>query len=354
MTLLYVQGFEGFSITGDRTDLDVEYDFDDSVDTTEAGLVAGRTGGIAGFITNNANVSTMFLLPVAGLSSEDDWIMGIAFRTVFNYFRGVSIAPPLIQFIDPNNAVMLSVLPRVGTFRVQNGSNTVLGTADVSITTYVWHYLEVKVNLNSTTGSVVLRLNNEEILNVTGVNTVGSSAFTRPGMIGFGNSGDSVKTEVDDIYICDDQGSSHNDFLGDGAVRRLNPNAVGDFSQFTNSGGGDNYQDVDETDPDGDTTYVESRVAGQKDTYNFQDITDDPASISSVTVKSFVKKTDAGARTFVHVARSSSTELDSAVIYPSAVTYRYMASQFPTDPATSAAWTKAGLNAAQFGFKVDT
>ena len=102
---------------------------------------------------------------------------------------------------------------------------------------------------------------------------------------------------------------------------------------------------------DNDSTYVQSTTAGHKDTYAFGNSSAAPASIAAVSVKSWIRKTDAGSRTFAHVARSVATESTSATLYPS-VDYRYMESIFATDPNTSAAWGIAAVNAAEFGYTV--
>lgn len=356
MALLYLQGFEGFDSVGDRTDLDVEFDFNDSVGTTEAGITSGRTGGKAAFSTESSSTDTAELrLPVAGLSSEDTWIVGHAFFVRYNYFRRFTASPVLINFRDALDNVLINVYAQGGTIHVANGSGTLLGTANLSITTNVWHYLEVKVTFHASAGSVVLRLNEEEVLTLSTVNTVGSSSFTRPAQIGFGFSGDAVRGEVDDIYICDDTGSANNDFLGDIAVRRYNASGNGSNSDFVGSDGNstDNYALVDESDPN-TSDYVESSTPTNLDTYAFENIADNPAAIPGVAVKSYAQKTDAGSRTFVHFSMVGASTSVSPTIYPSAVTYRFLGSVFETQPSSSSAWTKTAFNSAEFGFRVES
>jgi hypothetical protein len=358
MTLLYVQGFEGFSSTGDRTDLDVEFDFFNTQDDSEAGITtSGRVTGQAAFTKNgNVDASPMYL-PVAGLSSEDDWIVGFAFKTTYNYYRPLTgnNNVPLIQFVDAANVAMATIVVTAGTLHARAGDvgGTVLGYANVSLTTYVWHYIECKINFHATTGSVALRVNDESVMTLTGQDTVGSSAFTSPAQIRMGNAGNDVRTEIDDIYICDDAGALHNDFLGDRGVRRLSPTGAGTTTDFSNVVGPANFEDVDDASPDGDATYVYSSTATNKDTYAFGNLASTPAAIEGVSVKSYVKKSDAGSRNFVHVVRQNAVELDSSVLYPSAGTYRYMQTIYPQNPDGPVTWTEATLNAAEFGFKVN-
>lgn len=364
MSLLWIEGFEGFTTAGNRTAMDSTYNFSDQIGTADAGITAGRIGGQAAFIDETTTASDFntygVRIPVSGLSSQDDWIVGFAFKSGHEWFSvgNVNSRPNLIQFLDSESNPILSIYPAAGTLNVRRGQSsdsggTKLGFADALITTNIWNYFEVKVKFHASLGGLVqIRMNEEEIFNVSGVTTASTvSGDLRPSMIIIGGSGNGARIEVDDLYICDDQGAIHNDFLGDNVIARLNPNGVGNSSQFTVLTGPSNYQDVDEDDPDSDTSYVQSKTVGQKDTYAFQDITSDPVTIECVATKSFVKKTDGGSRTFVHVARSGGVEGDSATLYPGG-TYRFMQSIFPLDPNTSAAWTKAGVNAAEYGFKI--
>ena len=356
MTLLYIDGFEGYAIGDDRFDLDVDYDFDELIGQTEAGIIAGRTTGKALFIDDGNNAITPLLVPVAGLSSQDDWIVAFAIYTDHPEFDLLTGDQQVwLQFLDSEGAGMLSIYPAAGVLNVRSGSTsgTKLGFTNTRLTTKVWHFFECKVNFHATTGSVAIRIDEEQVLALTNVNTVGSTTDNRPSMLRVASSGNGLQTRVDDFYILDDQGSQHNNFLGDLAVTRLNPTGAGNSTQFSVTGVASNWDAVNEDGPDGDTTYVQSNTSGQKDTYTFSDISGTPAAIEAVAVKSYCKKTDGGSRTFVHVARSSGVEGESATIYPSAISYRRLQSVFPQDPNTSAAWAAAGVNAAEFGFRIN-
>ena len=376
MTLLYTQGFEGFCDVaaipgaGDITLLQGSFNYPDDTLTAEVGLIAGRNGnGIAGFFADATSLGAGFwghLIPVAGLSSQDDWVVGLAFYNAHPWYETSGTArSPIIQFIDSDAEVMLSVYPAAGTLNVRAGAvntGTKLGFADAILPSRVWYYIECKVNFHASTGSVVLRVNEEEVLNVTGVNTTPTTSLdARPSMISIGGGSRSQQFQVDDVYILDDQGSVNNDFLGDIRIERLNPvtpsgNSSGFVGQDADST--DNFEMVDDAAPDDDgTTYVESKTVTPtpaKDTYNFANSSITAASVAAVSVKSLVRKTDAGSRNFVHVARQTG-ETDSAIVYPG-VDYRYMESIFEQDPndgVTPIAWTTTTVNSAEFGYKVN-
>jgi len=447
MTLLYTQGFEGYDVGGGITALQKDFMHNINTAGAEAGLIAGRNGyGIAAFAADNQNSFTGLwghYIPTAGLSSEDDWIVGLAFYSNNSEFinSGGSRAP-VIQFADSDGLAILTVYVASGTLNVRIGnsltSGTKLGFANVLMTTKVWHYIECKVKFDTAAGgSVVLHVDEEEVMNVSSVVT--STSDIRPSMICVGGGTQNNNFRVDDIYICDDLGTVNNTFLGDVRIEKLTPTSNGTTSDFVGSDADstDNYLLVDDvitvtgtatgggtstlvdtalteaddfwngkllklhdisTDEDfevtvtafvassdtitftpalsnavvsgdtyslgylgsdDDTTYVESKVAGIKDTYAFTNsATTTPAEIVAVSVKSNVRKSDAGSRTFVHVAKNGTTtnELDSASLYPS-VTYRYMESIFELDPndgVTPITWTRTEVDAAEFGYKVAT
>lgn len=364
MTLLYVEGFEGFDSSGNRTALDPNYDFSTGTGTGEAGLFTpGRLSGRAAFNESTTTAQEYMSLPVGGLSSEDDWIVGMAFKvngTEFSQHGGSDFRPAIISFHDSDGDEQFRIYARSGTLNARVGqSGTLFGTADLSINAKVWYFLEVKVNFHASTGSIVARIHEQEVLNLTNINTASTtSGQTRPYEIRFANE-NGARLEIDDIYICDDvdatgtQGAAYNDFLGDNIVVRLTPNANGTTNDFTGSDADstDNYLLVDDDPPDGDTTYVQSATVGQKDLYGFEALSLTPAQIEAVVLKSYAKKTDGGSRTFVHVARSSASETDSDAIAPS-TDYQFHQSIFTLDPNTSARWLKAGVDAMEGGVKV--
>jgi len=368
MTLLYTQGFEGYLIGDDRTALDKDFNYPSGILTTEAGLIAGRNGnGVAAFYIDNSTSSNgVFghMIPTAGLSSQDDWIVGFAFYNDYNFFYDDGSRSPIIQFIDSDGDPILSVYMAAGTINVKSKDiffGTKLGFADVSMTTRVWYFIECKVNFHPTTGSVVIRVNEEQVLNLTGLNTTPSANLdARPSTIALGGGHDNQKFIIDDVYICDDQESVNNDFLGDVRIERLNPVGAGsagaNTSPFTPLAG-TNWASVADAGTSGitddDASYVESSTVGDKDTYDFANSAITPANVVAVSVKSSVRKTDAGSRTFVHVAGNTvtPTEVDSATLYPS-VTYHYMESIFETDPVSGVAWLMSEVSSAEFGLKV--
>jgi hypothetical protein len=366
MTLLYTQGFEGFpSTTEDRSDFDIEFNFHDTVDTSEAGITTGRSGGntLAGWFTNGSATNTGSpLLPASGYSQEDTWIVGFGYYQNNGFLYGADGDASVLHFTNPAGIIMLTVILQSGTLRVNTGDEgdaTVIAYADFNFLARVWYFIEVKVKFSATVGTVQVRVNEEEVITETDGNkntSNGATTYLYPSVIRIGQTGDAAACYVDDIYIADDVANGVDDFLGDVALEVLDPNANGTTSDFVGSDAdsANNYLLVDDPDVDGDSTYVESNTATEKDTYNVGPLSGTPAAIPAVSVKSYCKKSDGGSRTFKHISRSGGSEETSAVLYPSTGTYRHMQSHFTEDinGGSPQAWTAAAVNSAEFGFTV--
>ncbi len=138
--------------------------------------------------------------------------------------------------------------------------------------TYNWKFIEVKVVIHSSSGSIVVKINGNEYLNIPTANT-SASGNNYGNAIKFGTVyiSDWVNgCYMDNVYICDGSGSINNNFLGDGVVKTLVPNEEGTYSQFTPSSGS-NFSCVNDL-PTNNTNYVESYTVNHKDSYRYQDL----------------------------------------------------------------------------------
>ena len=123
-------------------------------------------------------------------------------------------------------------------------------------------------------------------------------------------------------------------------------------ADFTPSAGSAHYSLVAEApDDDGDASYVESGTVGHKDLYGYQDLTGTPAAIMAVQLATVARKDDAGSRSLRAVLKSGATTANGATRVLG-TSYALYDDRFEVDPATGAAWTKAGVDALQAGVEV--
>jgi len=153
----------------------------------------------------------------------------------------------------------------------------------------------------------------------------------------------------DDIYFQNQSGSVNNDFLGDSRIITLKPNGAGASTQWTPSANS-NYQNVDDTTSDGDSTYNYSGTVGQIDTFAMEDISGS-GTIKGIAINLVARKDDASARQVSPITRVGSTNYEGSA-HTMAATYVMYQSIRETNPATASAWLVSEVNAAEIGYKM--
>jgi hypothetical protein len=210
------------------------------------------------------------------------------------------------------------------------------------------------VTIDDSTGVVVVKVNEVTDIKLSSQDTRnGGNASVnriRPQTVGW-QSGTALY--FDDLVVITTSGGTATDFIGDVRVESIFPNGNGNSSQLVGSDGNstDNYLLVDETAPNDDTDYVESSTVGDKDTYAYSNVTPTTGTVHGVQLLPYAKKTDAGTRSIVSVARHSGTEEDSSAKTLNS-TYAYLPDVRETKPG-GGAWSISDVNAAEFGVKVN-
>lgn len=237
-----------------------------------------------------------------------------------------------------------------GALALYRGTTTqVAVTAGGLIPLNTWVYIEFSTTISDTVGVAKVRLNGTEVLSFTGDTRNGGTNQTID-MVGLYYNG-AGSWRFDDYYISDDTGPAPwNDFLGDVRVVTLSPNGPGNSTGLTPSVA-PNWGCVDEQ-PYSATDYVSSSVAGTKDTYACADLPAGALTVYGVQVNTIAKKSDAGARSLKNVVRVSGTDYSDAVAQVMATTDSSYRTMRAVNPATSAAWTPAVVNAMEIGVEV--
>lgn len=102
-----------------------------------------------------------------------------------------------------------------------------------------------------------------------------------------------------------------------------------------------------------DYSYNVSGTLNQKDLYTFPALTATPTAIHCVSVKGMLARSDSGlrgARFYVKSGVTVSYGTSGDIIPP--ITWGMEGSNWFNDPATSAAWATAAVNAAKFGYEI--
>ena len=359
MSLKFFDGFETYDLNASvYPDYDINdvWMLDDESDMSGSTLTIASSDRISGgqllnivhgSASNDLTTTRTIQLPIREfLADGDTIIVGAAIRCP-DGLNGAAEYTHLFDF-DSNCTLRLRGNGDLRLDRVTLTTSTNVAVATGAIPDTDWHYIEAKITFHNSTGTYDIRVDGVSVMSGTG--NTSETASTTANRLVLGHV-QNKRLQYDDFYICDDSGSTNNNFLSEVFVQKVRPNAVGDSSQLTPTSG-DNYTNVDEDTWDSDTTYVESRTTSEKDLYNYENLDSGVVgTIFGVIAKPVLKKTDGGARTYRLLAKSGATESNSGTRYPN-VSYVRQGYIWETDPDTSAQWTVSGFNAAQFGIQV--
>lgn len=252
-----------------------------------------------------------------------------------------------------------------GTFGVSMWHSSLIfqGLAPTGILKHnTWHHIAVASYAHNSAGTLKFWLDGALMINLSGIDNISTITDITPVnsfLLGTPNPSTVRDFEVADIIIWDDydHGRGPTDLTTfDGTPLTIEtkfPTGSGSYSGWTSSSGGSNYTDVDETDLSS-TDYVYGSSAGTADSYTFENLSTNVATILGVAVTASARR--AGyvrtALDGICVSSASSAEASSPDV-PERSTggvYRSCQSFFGQDPATSTAWTTSGFDAAEFGF----
>ncbi len=264
----------------------------------------------------------------------------------FAYKHGGSGGGTLIHFVSGTTTQTSLYLNWNGLLEARRGtsSSNVLGLATEPLRVGAWNYIDVKVVLHDSTGSFQARLNGQDIINVSNVDTKVST-----GTVVY----DGVKIEAfergawDDIYIYDDTGGTPS-LQGSRVIENLLPTSD-DTSQWTPSTGPDHYALINDSTIN-DTTYISHDTTNEVDDWNYANITEIDGGILGLSQWTRATTNDGGVRTVNSLCESNSIEDLESVAHNEGFETLYRI--IDEDPNTSTAWTVGGVNAATFGVEV--
>ena len=346
MTLLHIDGFEGYG----KEDVGSFWESGSYINTYGYIDQVGRRGGYCAYAPSRVRDAS-FSLNWNNTNKIDDQVMVVGCavkikdasnsRTIINIYENDSVANVVI---DPNSIIRVNYQP---------GGTSALLYASPFITWDTWYYLELKARKHPTEGFVQFRINEELVLDATGLDTVGyTSSGTQIAGVRFEAT---IYTTwwLDDIYILDTTGSKNNDFLGDIRVDSIHPNGAGNYTQLTPSAGS-NYQCVDETNMD-DTDYVEGANAGEIDSYTYGSVpTDiDDAAIFGIQLRNqAIRTAESDNIKMKGLLRTGSTDYKESTAQSLADIVKSKVVIWEDDPSDSNSWTQAKINACEFGVEV--
>lgn len=279
---------------------------------------------------------------------------------IVNYAMRVGVLQPssltsMFRLLDSGTVQTELRFGPLGQIAVFTNGSQVAVSANGLISLSVWNHIEWKVTISASTGAgqCVVRLNNVEIINVTGISTKTSSNASANSV----SIGRLVSTQndfrYDDFTLMDSSGSGNNDLIGDVRIETLYPSGAGAHTVFTPNGAGTNWGCVNENPADDDTTFVSSNNVGDIDTYAFTNPVGTPTTVFAIQANMRARKDNAGTRTFGRVIRISGTDYVGSG-FSLSTDYALYREIIELNPNTAVAWTASDITALEAGAKVLT
>lgn len=311
--------------------------------------------------TGGAYAVRSFVLPAA---KTDLWLRVRLYANFAGADAGIVGAHRVLRLLDAGGTLAAQLVfdASTGLLRAFRGGGalgtnvvggTLLGTASVAVAPATWTLLEVHyVPTTGATGTLEVWLNGAQVLNATGVQTSAGLANVASATLGVERnttSAGSAGTYVayDDLGANDTTGTLNAGRCGDYRIGWFPANGAGAASGWTPTAGA-NYTTVDDTGDlsAGTADYVAAAAAALVDDYAVADLPAGVTAVPVVVALAYATNPDGGVGQLKVGLISGATTSAGAAQSPGA-TYAYVRTQFETDPATSAAWTVAGVNAAK-------
>jgi hypothetical protein len=285
-------------------------------------------------------------LKVTDVSANANHISGGLDHAIFSVYSG-------------NTGMFGILLNQDGTFSAKNDGTfgaTLVADSIEGITDNVWSYIEFgwKLAKSPAVGYIKIRRNGTLIMDYAGevwpsmypfaeplphwtsIRVMGANSIPTP----------LLEMRMCDVYLTDTVGAIHNDFLGDVVAAYILPDGVGSYAQWTPVGAANNWQCQDEVPPNDETDYVSVTTVNQRDSYNFQNLLGEPIGMQ---ISADMRTEVAGGAAFKPTARIGGADYEFQQFGIGDTAYALYLQPLDTDPNTGLEWTKAVVDASEFG-----
>ncbi len=318
-----------------------------------AGLTSGTTRFGVGRSVVPSNTGNIF---VKTTGSNDPEVV-VNFAWFYNAALGAASSMCGVVLGDGATAQCSIRMSGDGSLVLTTGglAGSPLATYTGAFVASTWVHFQVRIIVNSSTGSIRVRTNGatSDSFSASPLNTRGGTSNNYTNQISIaGGVQANNNTIIDDFYAFNTTGTIPNDWQGD--VRAVQSMVASDpvsplFSKFPNSG--TSFSKINQLQEDGDTTYIYDSVVNDEDDFGITALGSTPATIVAVQAKMFVKKSDSGSRSGDLIMTSNGTTANFGSTALS-TTYGYLNLPEGTDPHTGLAWTQPAVDALLVGPKV--
>lgn len=280
-------------------------------------------------------------------------VVGTGFMTEAMALSGIQV---IIGLTDYGTYQLTLCLGSDGSLQMWRGNRaTWLVSSDPGVIHEdVYYYIEFKVFISDGAGTVEVRVNEDVVINASGLDTdqTSNGRVTTVELGGGATSGGWRYFRYDDFYTCDSSGAQCNDFLGDIHNYLLMPEGAGAHADWTPLVGA-NWQEVDDNPPDDDTTYNASNTPADRDSFEMEDMPGGwVGTIHAVGVAVNSRRDDGASHELEPSVRSGGADYDGDAESISDVYSFYNLHAWELDPNTAAGWLVAGIDAMECGYEL--
>lgn len=380
MALRWIEGFEGTRISALY-----QRKYPDFTSTVVAAAPTGWQDRGNAIQCNGSGGGFDVTTPQLVASVENTWILGWAW--MFSDASGLSGSQTTFPSVELHDGTGQQIQVEMLAYNESKGGGTywkiqirrgttVLGTSTAIFNSDIWYYIEVKITVHPTTGSFETRWwrRNDTSATVdagasdagpvnTAHQTTAGADRVRIALNSAPLTGASDPVLMDDLYVCDDTGSTNNDYLGKQVIEVITPNANGNSLEWTLAGTASDLTDAWGEDGAtqstlGDDKRVTSDVTDQKELAAYTNL----SQIRLVTVRGLLLHTQhkmdtSGSRNFAPLLRKTTGSPANTLgteVTVSGTNVTGSSEVFEEDPNTSAPWTITDINAAEFGVQTRT
>jgi hypothetical protein len=341
MGLIYADGFEGYATAQDWVD-NKELSLETTTGTLPT-LTTGRKGGQT--LTRNANSRQ-----VALRYRNPNFIGPTAYIGFAVRIRDTGNVGKIVELLSETGVNALTI-------NIENSAIAVSrdNSENVAVTPYlkqnVWYHIGIDFFLDNSTGTVDLYLDGGLVDSFAG-DTIRTSASADIEGVTFVNTA-TRDFDIDDFYLGDNSGSGLTAQFGDAVIEPLSPDGAGLTTDFTPSAGA-NFENVDDTTYDEDTTYNSTTSAGASDTFTLASPSWATAgTIAAVQTVVRHRKATQGNRTIrSKLAFAGSPTLESFGAEAGVAADYYNVFDIFTEAPGGSSWTFSDLANLQMGYEV--
>jgi hypothetical protein len=222
-------------------------------------------------------------------------------------------------------------------------ANTLVAQGAIgSVDPAIEHLIQFKVKIAATGGIIEMLIDGTTHFSYTG--DVQNSANTALEWVYFAYPAGVRSNYIDDLWICNDQGTINNTYLGNRFSKIIHPTSD-DVKQLSVNIGANNFAAIDDLvgSPDGDNTYIFGAIPGDKDTFGLNTITS-LGIISGVRLITNARKDSSDARSVKAGIKIGTNE--QQVTHTLSETYQAFIDYFETSDGTNRI-TQSNIDAIQ-------